>query len=207
MEVAEIDAKILDGAQSLFYKHGIRSITMDDIAKHLSMSKKTIYQHFNDKDSIVYHCCAMELEDRECAFSKIANNAPDAIIELMDLMRDMGNMFSRINPNLFYDLQKHHPSSWKLMSNFKEKKVLKMVEENLVRGIGEGLYRKDINILVLSRLRVYAVDLGFNPQLFPPTKFNIKDVQMAMLDHFMHGITTITGHKQINKYRQIVEED
>jgi TetR/AcrR family transcriptional regulator, cholesterol catabolism regulator len=207
MKVIEIDERIIEGSQELFYKQGIRGITMDDIAKHLSMSKKTIYQHFNDKDSIVLRCCALELEKRDISFHKIAENAPDAIIELMNIMSDMSDMFSRINPVLFYDLQKHHPHSWKLMSDFKEKKILKMVEENLVRGIQEGLYRKDINILVLSRLRVYAVDMGFNPELFPPIKFNIKDVQLALLDHFMHGITTIKGHKLINKYRQVIEED
>ncbi len=207
MKIDEVDDKIIVGARELFYRHGIRSITMDDIAKHLSMSKKTIYRHFSDKDSIVSRCCHMELEKRVCSFDQIADNAPDAISELIGLMKDMGGMFAEINPNLFYDMQKHHLGAWKMMTDFKEKKIMKMVESNLLRGIREGLYRKDINIQVLSRLRVYQVDMGFNPDMFSPSKYNIKDVQLAMLDHFMHGITTIKGHKLINKYKQVEEED
>ncbi len=206
-KTTDIDSKIIEGARELFYRHGIKGVTMDDIAKHLTMSKKTIYQRFNDKDSIVYRCCSDELEKRQCSFEEIAENAPDAISELMSLMKNMGEMFSDMNPNLFYDMQRHHTQAWKMMSDFKEKMILKMVEHNLVRGMREGLYREDINIQVLSRLRIYQVDMGFNPDLFPPSKFNIRDVQLTLLDHYMHGITTLKGHKLINKYKQIVEED
>jgi AcrR family transcriptional regulator len=207
MKLAEIDSRIIEGARDLFYKHGTKSVTMDDIAKHLSMSKKTIYQHFSDKDSIIYKCCSIELEKQECSFNEITDQSEDAISEMMGLMKNMGNMFSEITPNLFYDLQKHHASTWKMMSDFKEKKILKMVEENLLKGIREGLYRSDIDIQVLPRLRMYQVDMGFNPDLFPPSKFIVKNVQLAMLDHFMHGITTLKGHKLINKYKKIEEED
>jgi hypothetical protein len=122
-------------------------------------------------------------------------------------MKNMGEMFSEMNPNLFYDMQRHHTTAWKMMSDFKEKMILKMVEHNLLRGIREGLYREDINIQVLSRLRIYQVDMGFDPDRFPPSKFNIRDVQLTLLDHYMHGITTLKGHKLINNYKQIVEED
>src|SRR5210317_1687891 len=141
MKLAEVDNRIIEGARDLFYKHGTRSVTMDDIAKHLSMSKKTIYQHFSDKDSIIFRCCSSELEKQECSFKEITDHSEDAISEMMGLMMNMGKMFSEINPNLFYDLQKHHASTWKMMSDFKEKKILKMVEENLLKGIREGLYR------------------------------------------------------------------
>ena len=82
-----------------------------------------------------------------------------------------------------------------------------MVENNLRRGIKEGLYRPDINIKVLAKLRIEQVELAMNPAVFPPAKFNIGDVQVTLLDHFLHGITTLKGHKLINKYKQIKEED
>jgi AcrR family transcriptional regulator len=197
----------MQAAHNLFYQYGIRSITMDDIAKHLSISKKTIYQFFEEKDEIVGACCTGDLKDHGCRMEDITKNSKDAVHEIIECMNYLGEMFSGMNPNLFYDLQKFHPDSWKSFRNFKEQKLMQMVENNLRRGIKEELYRPDINIKVLAKLRIEQVELAMNPNVFPPVKFNLKEVQLAILDHFIHGITTIKGHKLINKYKKISEEE
>ncbi len=180
---------------------------MDDVAKHLSMSKKTLYQHFRDKNEMVMKCCQHDLVNRQCVFQDIADNATDAIGELMSMMKHMELMYTSMNPNLFYDLQKYHPSAWKLFREFKENKVMVSIEANLHKGVEQGLYRKDMNIPIVARLRIEEVEMGFNPLIFPPDKFNFAKVQIQLFSHFMHGITTIKGHKLINKYQQISEED
>ncbi|HKR04838.1 MAG TPA: TetR/AcrR family transcriptional regulator [Bacteroidia bacterium] len=199
--------RIMQAAHELFYQYGIRSITMDDIAKHLSISKKTIYQFFEEKDEIVGVCCNSDLSDHAARMEDITENSKDAVHEIIECMKYLGEMFSSMNPNLFYDLQKFHPSSWNAFRNFKEQKLMQMVETNLKRGIREELYRADINIKVLAKLRIEEVELGMNPLVFPPGKFNLKEVQLAILDHFIHGITTLKGHKLINKYKKIKEEE
>jgi len=203
----EAEERIIQSATELFYRFGIKSITMDDVARHLSMSKKTLYQHFRDKNEMVFKCCHFDLFSRECAFQNIADQANDPVAELIQLMKYMETMFSRINPNLFYDMQKYHPAAWKLYREFKEKKMMKKIEENLEKGIEQGLYRKDINIPIVARLRMEEVEMGFNPEMYPPDKFTVKDVQVALFDNFLHGITTLKGHKLINKYKQITEEE
>jgi hypothetical protein len=60
---------------------------------------------------------------------------------------------------------------------------------------------------VLARLRIEEVEMGFNSELFPPDKFKMLDVQIAMIDHFLHGICTLRGHKMINKYKEVTEEE
>ena len=207
--MAEVQTKerIMQAAHELFYQFGIRSITMDDIARHLSISKKTIYRFFDEKDQIVNACCNGDLFDHNCRMEEIAKSSKDAIHEIMGVMNHLSGMFSAMNPNLFYDLQKFHPDAWKAFRNFKDQKMMMMVEDNLKRGIKEGLYRADINIKVLARLRIEQVELGLNPVIFPPSKFNFREVQLALLDHFIHGITTLKGHKLINKYRQIKEDE
>lgn len=207
LEKTDTRERIMQAAHDLFYKYGIRSITMDDIAKHLSISKKTIYQFFEEKDHIVGACCNGDLKDHGCRMEDITKNSKDAVHEMIECMKYLGEMFSAMNPNLFYDLQKFHPDSWKAFRNFKQEKLMKMVETNLRRGISEGLYRPDINIKVLAKLRIEEVELGMNPVVFPPGKFNLKEVQLAILDHFIHGITTLKGHKLINKYKKINEEE
>jgi AcrR family transcriptional regulator len=203
----ETETRIIDGATELFYRYGLRSITMDDVARHLAMSKKTLYQYFKDKNDMVMKCCHHDLVTRECTFSKIASEASDAIGELIQLMKHMESMFTRMNPNLVYDMQKYHPDVWKLFREFKEQNVMAMIEANLKKGIEQGLYRKDINIPVVARLRLEELEMGMNPAVFPPGKFHFGSVQIALFDHFMHGITTLKGHRLINKYKQIIEEE
>ena len=203
----EAEDRIIESATELFYRFGIKSITMDDVAKHLAMSKKTLYQHFRDKNDMVMKCCQHDLVNRQCIFKDIADHATDAIGELMHLMKHMESMYTTMNPNLFYDMQKYYPNVWKIFRDFKEKSLMAMVESNLHKGVEQGLYRKDMNIPIVARLRLEEVEMGFNPHVFPPDKFNFAKVQMEVFNHFMHGITTIKGHKLINKYKQITEED
>jgi hypothetical protein len=75
------------------------------------------------------------------------------------------------------------------------------------KGIKDGIIRPDINTRIMTKLRMEEVEMGFNPNLFPPDKFKILDVQLALLDHFLHGICTLKGHKLINKRKQLIEEE
>lgn len=207
LEKTETRQRIVLAAHELFNKYGIRSITMDDIAKHLSISKKTIYQFFKEKDEIVHSCCVDEMENHQCMFDEIKHSSKDAIHECLEMMKYLSEIFGNKNPNMFYDLQKFYSGSWKVFRAFKEQKIMNVVEENLKKGIREGLYRADINIKILARLRMEEVEMAMNPDIFPASKFSIRDVQLALLDHFLHGITTLKGHKLINKYKQIKEEE
>ena len=203
----ETQERIELAAHELFYRFGIKSVTMDDIAKHLSMSKKTIYTFFEDKDQIVTQLCNKDLHNRQCRFEQIAQASKNAIDEILMMMKYMGEMFSGMNPNLFYDMQKYHPNAYKNFRAFKEEKILKMVVENLQKGIEQELYRKDMDIRIIAKLRVEQVEMAFNPSIFPPDKFKPVQVQMQLLDHFMHGISTLKGHKLINKYKHLIEEE
>ena len=74
------------------------------------------------------------------------------------------------------------------------------MEANLKKGIKQGLYRPDINVRILAKLRIEEVQMGLNPQLFQPAKYNIQEVQVALLEHFLYGILTINGIKLLTKY-------
>lgn len=199
--------RIMKGAMELFFQYGIKSVTMDDIAKHLGMSKKTIYQFFTDKDEIVL-TLSKRTQDENCRhFEAIAANAKDAIDEILQTMKHMVAMFTRMNANIFYDLQKYHPKSWDQFREFKEKVMMDLVVTNIEKGKKQGLYRIDVDPSVVAKLRIEEVEMGMNPLIFPPAKFNLTQVEVALLDHWLHGICTIKGHKLINKYRQVVEEE
>lgn len=203
----ETKDRILKGAEELFFKYGIKSITMDDIAKHLGISKKTIYQFYTDKNEVVETLMVQHTSRNECELREIAGNSSNVIEEVFAMMKHMSTMFSQLNTNLFYDLQKYHPNSWKMFKKFKEECIEVLVENSVKRGIEQGFVRADINTKIMARLRMEQVEMGFNPQAFPPDKFKILEVQLALLDHFLHGICTIKGHKLINKYKQVTEDE
>lgn len=199
--------RILKGAEELFFKYGVKSITMDDIAKHLGISKKTIYQFYADKNEIIETLMRQHIENNECECRAIMKETANVVEEFLAMIKHISAMFSKMNPALFYDLQKYHPKAWKLISEFKGNFIERNVEESLMRGIKEGLVRKDINIKIITRVRVEEIELAFNPQAFPPDKFKLVDVQLALLEHFLYGICTLKGYKLINKYKQVTEDE
>ena len=199
--------RILAGARELFFKYGTKTITMDDIAKHLGMSKKTLYQYFSNKNEVVESMMLRQLHEKECECQRMADDSANVIEEVFSIMKNMGTFFSQANPNLFYDLQKYHSSSWNIFRKFRDEYMVKMVEDSIIKGIKQGLVRADIDSKTIARLRVKEVEMGFDPDTFPPDKFKIVDVQMALMDHFLHGICTLKGHKMVNKYKAIIEEE
>jgi hypothetical protein len=171
------------------------------------MSKKTIYQFFSDKDELVETLMKHKLKQDECELSDIQKESENVIVETFNIMKHMSAMFSSLNPNVFYDLQKYHPKAWKMFKEFKNDCMSKMVENSIDKGKKQGLVRPDVNTAIIARMRLDQVESAFNPEMFPPDKFKIIDVQLAMLDHFLHGICTLKGHKLLNKYKEVIEEE
>lgn len=180
---------------------------MDDIAKDLGMSKKTIYQFFRDKDEVVHTLTERQFLVDSKEFEAIAATAPNVVEEVFLHMRKMHQMFSTVNANMIYDLRKYHPRSWDLFSKFRNEVAYEMVFKALEKGKKDGLVRNDVNSKVVSRLRVEEIEMGFNPAIFPPSEHSIIDVQTALVEHFLYGICTLKGHRLINKLKQINEEE
>lgn len=203
----DIKDRILTAALELFSRYGIKSVTMDDMAKHLSISKKTIYQSFRDKDEVVHTLLERKLAIDCSEFEHIANTAPNVVEEVFGHMRKLHQMFANANANMFYDLRKYHPRSWDMVSKFRHEVALGMIERALEKGIKDGFVRKDCNTKILSKLRIEEIEMGFNPAVYPADKFSILDVQIALTEHFLYGVCTLKGHKLINKLKEINEEE
>jgi TetR/AcrR family transcriptional regulator, cholesterol catabolism regulator len=203
----EIKSRIVSGARELFFRYGVKSITMDEVAKNMGISKKTIYQFFDDKDELVYIVAKDHMAETEKIMEKIKEIARDPIDEVLKISQHLRGIFQNINPSLLFEIQKHHPKAWKAFSDHKEKCMHSSLIQNLKSGVEKGLYRSEIDVEILSRLRLEEIQMSFNPLIFPIPKFNIQKVQLQFIEHFLYGICTLKGHKLINKYKQIKEED
>src|SRR5688572_23620369 len=122
------EEKILQGAYELFYRHGVKRITMDDIAQHLGISKKTIYESYENKNELVKLLMKRELELQRKDMEGIRKKSEDSIDEIINVMNYMAQKFSLIHPHMFYDLQKYHSQSWNYFREFKEEIVQRFVE-------------------------------------------------------------------------------
>ncbi len=198
----EVKDRILKGAEELFMQYGFRSISMDDIAKHLSISKKTIYQFFEDKDEIVYLVAKghFEKEEQTCNMD-VFESAENPLDELMRVSKFIKTNAVNINPAIIFDLQKYHPRAWEIFKEFKQGFILKHILRNLNKGIEEGLYRKDIDVDILARLRLEEIQLGFDTSIFPPARFTLYDTQHQLLEHFIRGIVTERGLALLDQYK------
>lgn len=195
------EERIIEGAEELFLRGGIKSVTMDDIARHLGISKKTIYLFFKDKDELVVGLTKKKLKEDEDQMNDIINKSTNVIEEMINMLKCSEEIFSRINPIVIHDMQKYHPEAWKQFQNFKAEVVIRTLEELLTKGIKQGYIRPEIDVKVISRMRVSQVELGFNTTVFPVAEYNTWKVQQQFQEHFNYGVCTLEGYKLLNQYK------
>ena len=189
----EIKERIIAKAREQFFRYGVKSVTMDDIAGELGISKKTIYQHFEDKDAIVHQLMMAEMANDKCEWNDLdgsSNNVIEKIVKSMDIIR---KAFAEINPSAFFDIKKYHPKTWQLFQDHKQNFVMDSIRKELLQGIEEGFFRADIKVEILVRMRLEQIEIGFDPHLFPPNKLSLIEVELTMLDHYIRGILTPKG--------------
>jgi AcrR family transcriptional regulator len=201
------EERILTGSLELFYKAGIKSVTMDDIARHLGISKKTIYQFFTDKNELVIALVKMKMEEDECQMKTIMDKSTNVIKQMIDMMQCSEEILSRINPILIHDLQKYHPDGWSIFQRFKADVVIRTLEQLLIQGIEQGYIRPEIDVKVMARMRVNQVELGFNTAIYPLAEFSPWKVQQQFLEHFNYGICTLEGYKLLEQYKNVKKEE
>lgn len=200
--ISETKNRILTAAREQFHLFGVKRITMDDIARTTGMSKKTIYQEYTDKNALLsdlanidINCHVAEMHNT----AKVAVNAVDEIVKTMDYL---SQTFSKINPVMFHDLQRYYGKVWKHYEEFKNKSMTNVIQQNLKRGIAEEYYRGDIDIQILTQLRLMEMELSMTPEFYHQHKFDFVKVQLELIKHFLYGIATLKGHKLISKMLQ-----
>jgi AcrR family transcriptional regulator len=203
MEEQHIRDKILNGAVELFMKYGVRSISMDDIARHLSVSKKTLYQHYEDKDELVTLASTRHIEESKKQYEALTASAKNAIDELARISVCLRKDMTEMNPALLFDLQKYHPKAWSAWLDHKNKYIRDSVVRNIKQGIEEGYYREEVDPEVIAAVRIEQIPLGFDDRVFPSDKFNLAKVQLQIFDHFVYGLCTEKGKKQYQKYKEL----
>jgi AcrR family transcriptional regulator len=194
--------RIQSYAHDLMMQYGVRSVSMDDIARAAGISKKTIYQHYADKHELVQAVIREKIAfNQQCCLQDLSL-ARDAVHEVLLCIARMQDLFAQMHPSLIHDLQKFHPDAFALIQDHRYRFWGKVFTENIERGIREELYRPDLQVDVLVRARLENMMLAFNPQAYPNNRFRLVDVQTQLTEHFLFGMASLKGHKLILKYQQ-----
>ncbi|MEP6844455.1 MAG: TetR/AcrR family transcriptional regulator [Panacibacter sp.] len=198
----EMKERIQQKAKELFMRYGFRSVTMDEIAGQLGISKKTVYQFFEDKDNLVEAVMQKEMNYMHDECLKQMHESENAIDEVFKDMDSMEKVIDSMNPQIIFDLEKFYPKTFEKFKKHKHTFLLDMIKKNLQRGVQEEFYRNDFDIDIIARYRLESSFVAFNQDIFPFGKYNLLQVSNEIYFHFIHGITTPKGKKLIEKHIQ-----
>jgi len=203
----EPQEKILKTSLELFFKFGIKRVTMDDIAKELGMSKKTIYQFYKEKDDLVNQLCIVEMHKQEEIFKNIELQSQDPIHEIILISNTMSEMMQHINPVFFLDLQKFHSEAFMQFQKFKDECAFKDLLRNIKAGKEIGVYRDDVDEEFTAKYRLAQIDMLMFGNYFSFDKISFTQAHQLLLDMFVYGICTVKGHRLINEYKKNNEQE
>jgi AcrR family transcriptional regulator len=183
----------------VFMRLGVRSVNMDDIARNLSVSKKTLYKYFKDKSDIVNNVTDCLISGEECTMAGIITESENAIDEIIRISEFANQMLKNMHPSVMFDLKKYYPESFQIFHNHKTVFVAKSVAENLNRGIEEGLYRDNLNAEIISRLYIAKIDALWDNDLFPSSEYNYAQIHLEMIRYHIRGVASPKGLEYLSK--------
>jgi TetR/AcrR family transcriptional regulator, cholesterol catabolism regulator len=190
---------ILLKARELYMKYGIKSITMDDVARELGISKKTLYQYVTDKDDLVGKFIDNEIALRHEEICKCFRIGLNAVEELFEISLFMNKMMRDQNPATEYDLKKYYPLHFQKILNARREGVYNYILINLKKGIKEGLYRKEMNKEVIAKLYLWRIENSQLSDLFTEEEFSGIRLFVELLTYHIRGIATEKGIIELDK--------
>lgn len=187
--------RILNSALSMYSKYGIKSITMDDLCRELGISKKTLYQHVEDKNDLIRKVIDYEIEMQREAMEKMFRSEMNAIDELMHVNRQIHLSQSIHSPTFYFDLKKYYPPIYNEWVEYKRKKLYDMIIRNMEKGVEEGLYREDMDARIISKLHVARVEMLHASGIIEENELSTARFIDEIFRYHIHGICNDEGLK------------
>lgn len=175
---------------------------MDNIASHLGVSKKTLYQYFKDKDEMVLSVTKAHIERDQKELDEIGKSAKNSVEEMVKISICLRENFRDMNPSLLFDLEKYNREAWNVWLDYKNNFIKGQIQRSLKQGKDEGYFRAEVDTNVMAIMRLETIQLAFDPSLFPKDQYQLTEVQMQIFEHFVYGIFTDKGRKLYEKYKE-----
>ncbi len=192
--------EVLQVAAKRFRRYGFKSVTMDDIARALGKSKKTLYTVVANKQELIDMVLDADMQSDDAAVKRSAAEASDAIDEMLRIARYFTEHMQDMNPASLYDLQKYYRPSWERLDQHHNEKMIEHVRANLRRGQAEGLYRLDMDRELIAHLFVMAPQAFLNPDRFKFRQQDWENVLTQFMLYHLLGICSPQGRDLLSTY-------
>lgn len=196
---------ILEKVSELYNKYGIKSVTMDDVARELGISKKTLYQYVENKNELVSKVLDFVLEKGDCDIKKLYEKPLNAIEELLEVGVHIIKSVKDYNPSTEYDLRKYYPDLHKKMQDVRREKMYEAVLKNIQKGKTEGLFRDDLDDEIISKMQTSRfLNMGSDEFMSPDDVFKPKYILELFIYH-IRGIANNKGIEVLEKTLQKID--
>lgn len=189
--------KILDKASEMFLTLGFKSVTMDDIANDLGISKKTIYVHFPNKSKLVESTSMFVFNKISHGIDCICAIKKNPIEEIYDIKNFVRDHLKDEKSSPQFQLQKYYPRVYKTLKKKQYEVMNHCVKENLTRGIELGLYRNNLNIEFIARLYFNNMTCLKDQDMFPLNDFSMNEIMDNFLEYHLRGICSPKGLEKL----------
>ena len=196
-----LKTEILEGARGLYMRYGIKSVTMDDVARELGISKKTLYQHVDNKEDLIKNIIQQHIaEEKEC-MADITTEARDPIEQILMIARYVLQVLRSVQPTTMFDLKKYYREIWQMMDQFHQEHVYRMIRANLEEGVQQGLYRDDLDPDIIAKLYVGKTMLLTDDEFFPLREYDRDRLFSEYIIYHLRGIVSDEGLQKLKTYQ------
>ena len=176
-------------------KYGIKSVTMDDIARELAISKKTLYQYVEDKNDLVAKVIELEIAEKTKLFKRTEHTGLNAVEDILEVHRQIQQMIKDYNPATDYDLRKYYPELYAQIIKVRREHIYRNVIENLIKGKAEGLYRLDSDNELIAKIQLSRIEATFDEKVFTHDELLSPRLFKEIFVYHIRGIANEEGLK------------
>ena len=190
--------KILNKAAEKFLNLGVKSVTMDEIAKELGISKKTIYAHFSTKTKLVEATALHVFEQISAGIQAIREVHNDPIDEMYEIKNFACTHLRNERSSPQFQLKKYYPKIFETIRSKQQELMEAQIRENLERGMAAGIYRDDLPLPFTSRIYFVGL-LGIKDlDLFPEGNYSTGELIEKHLEYHLRAVVTQKGLAKLN---------
>lgn len=189
---------IVEKSCGLFSKFGIKSVSMDDIAKGCGISKKTLYESVKDKRELVKAVLDTEFNKDGRAPHNVDFADRNTVEVLFQVYKGAIDFFKDFNMSMEYDLQKYYPELYAKTKARRRKHIYEKIMQNTKQGIEEGFFRDNFNIDIISKLHVMKIEALMQTDIFDQDNYSIVDIFKELFTHHFFAIATPKGVEAFN---------
>lgn len=193
----EQQEKWLKRVEELFFKLGIKSLTMDDVARELGISKKTLYSFVENKDDLVAKVMERHMAE-QCKVDEVMHaEASDAVDEMVRIIQQIVSELGKMKPNVVHEMQKYHREVWNRINDYQHSYILNLARQNLEWGRRDGLYRTDFDLETAARFYIAGAMIIFDEQYFPKPPYTYDFLFKEFITNYLHSIVSEKGLKML----------